>query len=348
MVETEGLKSARTQPSTARSARPVRRVRANRFVSGAVRWLRRLLITGLVLLAVLTVAAVVYNRASDDSLSVPPLDAHGHYVRTGTLTTHYEQWGTAGSPIVLVHGFLESGSTWAATAALLGRGHRVYALDIRGYGYTERVGPYTLDSDTAQLVAFLAALHLDARDNARPMLVGHSSGAAIVGNLARLHPALASQVVFMDGDGTPYGVGPAWVHRLIVDPYATAAIRLVTRSSGIAARAYRGTCGPGCPPFDAEQWLRPFRVPHAVKGLKAILSRQLIGLTYQQEAAITVPAAVMYGTADSEMTSAQAAQTATRLHTKRIVALVGAHHLGMISDPALVAARLSDLAANVG
>jgi pimeloyl-ACP methyl ester carboxylesterase len=307
--------------------------------------LRRLGYAAVALFLAITLAALVYDWASTDTLAVPALDAHGHYVHTGELTTHYEQWGNSGSPIVLVHGFLESGSTWAATGAALGRAHRVYALDIRGYGYTQRVGPYTLTSDTTQLQDFLQALQLDPAHDAAPLLVGHSSGAAIVGNLARLHPELVAGVVFMDGDGTPYGVGPSWIHRLLVDPYATAAIRLATRHSTIAAGAYRSTCGPGCPPFDAALWLRPFRVPHAVAALKAILDRQLIGLTYPEERAIRVPAAVVYGTEDPEMTPTQAADTAARLHTTRIVPLPGARHLGMLSHPEMLAAALDSLAA---
>ena len=112
---------------------------------------------------------------------------------------------------------------WDRVGPVLARdGYRVYALDVRGFGYTQRRGPYTLAGDVAQLSAFLSALHLDAAHGGTATLVGHSSGAAIVGALARAQPADVRGVVFLDGDGTPYGVGPAWVHHLVVDPYATA------------------------------------------------------------------------------------------------------------------------------
>jgi pimeloyl-ACP methyl ester carboxylesterase len=297
----------------------------------------------LTLLIVVTQTATAYDLLTGDTVAVPALDANGHYVRTGDLVTHYEQWGDHGSPVVLVHGFLESSSVWGDVGRLLAGTHRVYALDIRGYGYSERRGPYTLASDTEQLAAFLVAMRLDAANGAVPLLVGHSSGAAIVGNLARLHPQQAAGVVFMDGDGTPYGVGPGWVHRLFIDPYATALIRSITRHPQLAATIYHSTCGAGCPPFDAKAWLAPFRVPGAVAALKSILGKQLIGLTYAQELQIRVPAAVMYGTADSEMTPADARDTAVRLHTTRIIPIAGAHHLAMLSAPHEVSDGLASL-----
>lgn len=312
-------------------------------------WWRRALrwcATGVVVVVVaVTVAAYGYDLVSRGTVPLPALDANGHVVTAGGLTTHYEQWGTRGTPVVLVHGFAESAWVWRDVASrLASRGYRVYAIDVRGYGYTQRKGPYTLAGDTEQLRTFLVALRLDAADHAAPVLVGHSSGAAIVGDLARSHPASVAAVAFLDGDGTPYGVGPGWVHRLVVDPYATALIRLVTHHPSLAARAYRSACGARCPPFDASAWLRPMRVPGAEAALKDILRRPLIGMTYRQERQIHVPAAVIYGTRDSEMGAADAQATADRLHTHLVIALPGAPHLAMLAAPSATAAAIARVA----
>ena len=310
------------------------------------RLLGRVGIVAVSALVAVTVAAAAYDHLTGAGTArTPPLDAHGHLVRTGDVTTHYELWGRTGPPIVLVHGFLESAAVWGRVGPLLARdGFRVYALDVRGYGYTERRGPYDLDGDTAQLGAFLSALHLDAAHGSTPTLVGHSSGAAIVGNVALTDAGSARRVVFMDGDGTPYGVGPAWVHRLFVDPYATAMIRLGTRHPSLAERMYRSGCGAGCPPFDRDAWLTPFRGAQAESALKAILRQPLIGLTYAQEARIHTPAAVVYGARDPEMDAASARATAARLHTDVVVAVPGAAHLPMLSAPDAVTDELRRLA----
>ncbi len=305
------------------------------------RRLRRVVAAVAAPVVAVTVVAAAYDATSEGTVPAPPLGAHGHRVRTGDIESSYQQWGRTGPPIVLVHGFLESAAVWDRVGPVLaGDGYRVYALDVRGFGYTERRGPYTLAGDTAQLSAFLTALHLGAAGGDAAVLVGHSSGAAIVGALARAQAADVRGVVFLDGDGTPYGVGPAWVHRLVVDPYATAAVRLLTRHPWAAERAYRGACGPDCPPFDAATWLRPFRVPGAERALEAILRQPLIGLTYTQERQIHVPSAVIHGSQDPEMDTASARSTAARLHTDVVVAIPGAAHLPMLSAPGTVAAEV--------
>ena len=282
-----------------------------------------------------------YDLATNGTVPVPPLDSTGHYVTAGGLTTHYEQWGTQGTPIVLVHGVVESAWVWHLVGPMLAaQGHRVYAIDVRGYGYTQREGPYDLAGDTAQLQGFLTALHLDAAHHSLPVLVGHSSGAAIIADLALLHPDMAAEIVLMDGDGTPYGNGPSFIHGLFIDPYLTAAIRLFTRNPSLADLVYKAACGPDCPPFDAAAWLTPFRVPGAVSALKAILQQQLIGLTYAQEQQIRVPAAVVYGSSDPEMSQADAVSTAKVLRTSRLISIPGAYHLGMLSAPRLTVAAL--------
>ena len=296
--------------------------------------IRRALLGLLALLLTVPVASAAYDLSSSRTVASPALDAHGHVLRAGGLLTHFERWGRRGSPVVLVHGFVESAQVWSRVGPMLSRaGHRVYALDVRGFGYTQRRGPYTLAGDTAQLRAFLAAEHLDAAHHALPVLLGHSSGAAIVGDLARTDPTAVRRVVFMDGDGTPYGAGPAWVHRLLVDPFATTAIRLATRHTGLLREAYASACGRGCPPFRPTTWVRPFQVAGAEPALKQILQQPLIGLTYAQERRIRVPAAVVYGVHDPEMSAASARSTARRLHTRTVLPIPGSRHLAMLSDP---------------
>src|SRR5581483_6410280 len=157
----------------------------------------RWLVIVLVSLALLsTVLSFVYNAVTQGT--VPLTSGGGHFVRTGDVRTHYETWGTTGQPVILVHGFAESTFTWHLFGpALAALGYRVFAIDVRGFGYTERRPPYSLTADTTQLQQFIAAMHLDAADAPKPVLVGHSSGAAIIGNLARLHPSLTAGVVFV-------------------------------------------------------------------------------------------------------------------------------------------------------
>lgn len=54
---------------------------------------------------------------------------------------HYREWGdtnVTSPPVVLVHGLGGSHANWLAVAPLLGKTHRVYALDLPGFGLTPR------------------------------------------------------------------------------------------------------------------------------------------------------------------------------------------------------------------
>lgn len=172
------------------------------------RWLR--------LLGLVTLAAVIAPTGLSlvaNALTRPPryLDpGFGSYVQVGTSSVHYETWGTSGTPIVLVPGFLESTTAWSTVGPLLGEHHVVYALDLPGYGYTRYRGPMTLSAAAELVHGFTATLHLD-----KPTLVGHSLGAAVIGDVALAHPDDVGKVIFADGDGLKIDLGPRWARSLL-------------------------------------------------------------------------------------------------------------------------------------
>ncbi|MDQ2743935.1 MAG: alpha/beta hydrolase [Chloroflexota bacterium] len=311
-------------------ARQTRRRRVIRFAGWAVALV-------VVIAALLTGAAAGYDAATTGTrATIPPLDAHGHEVRTGDIVTRYETWGRRGPVIVLVPGFIESSFVWRRVGPLLGRQFRVFALDIRGFGYTTHRGPYTLAADTRQVAEFLHVLRLDAVHHAAPLLVGHSSGAAIVANVALRQPRLARGIVMLDGDGTSSGAGPAWMHALIVDPFFTAVLRFVLRHPFITRGVWSRVCGPRCPPFagnELQGWQRPLEVPGAEAALRAIVQAPLIGLAPALLERIHLPAAVMLGTRDPTISVARARASAGWLHTRIVVTVPQARHLPMISNP---------------
>src|SRR5437879_1985941 len=204
--------------------------------------------TAAVIIAVITAATVFsfgYNAATRRR-ATPPVGSSS--VQTGDISTRYRQWGENGTPIVLVHGFIESADTWQDVAVrLAAAGHRVYALDLDGFGYSQRVAPFDLDHQTSQLLEFIKALHLE-----RPIVVGHSSGAAIVAAATLRDPQAVGGLMFLDGDGLATGAGARTpLTNLLIDPYRTTLLRLVVRSDTLVQAVYRRACGPGCPKLDA-------------------------------------------------------------------------------------------------
>ena len=154
---------------------------------GLLRWGKRIGLAVLVLVAVVTVGAFAYDAASAGG--VPPQKLYaGPFVRVDGRLLAYRRWGTHGTPIVLIGGFVESSDVWRKVGPLLGRTHRVYALDLPPFGYSERKGPYTLPAWLDEIEGFDRALGI-----VRPTLVGHSLGAADVVGEALAAPACTAR-----------------------------------------------------------------------------------------------------------------------------------------------------------
>jgi pimeloyl-ACP methyl ester carboxylesterase len=66
------------------------------------------------------------------SASIPGITHHTAQVNGTTI--HYVFAGSAGSPILLVHGFPETWWTFHKLIPLLAVNHRVFAVDLRGFG----------------------------------------------------------------------------------------------------------------------------------------------------------------------------------------------------------------------
>jgi pimeloyl-ACP methyl ester carboxylesterase len=311
------------------------------------RWRRRLRRTAIAFVAVvalITGLCVIVNVFTGARAATP---AGLTFVRAADVPTRIRTWGSTGSPIVLVHGAAETADTWAPVAERLAAGHRVYALDLDGWGYSRRVAPYDLDHQTRQLLGLLDTLGLD-----RPVLVGHSSGAAVVAEAALRAPARIGGVMLLDGDALASGAGQrSFARYLIVPPYRTAVLRLALRSDALIRSLYGRQCGPRCPALDAagvDAWRRPLQVGGAEDGLWGMLDAGVPGLSTQRLsglAATGLPTAVVFGAQDGVFPSGTPQRTAQRVGAPPPLIIPNARHLTMISDPGPVAGAVEALVA---
>ncbi|HWG60449.1 MAG TPA: alpha/beta hydrolase [Streptosporangiaceae bacterium] len=294
------------------------------------------------LVAALTTASFAYNLATDGQVSRP---AGLRMVRAGGFDTRYRTWGTTGPAVVLVPGAFETADTFAALGAALGTGHRVFAIDLTGTGYSQPSAPFGASHLASQLRAFLTAEGLTGSQ--APVLVGHSSGAAVVGLAALGGRHVASGVVFLDGDATPLAV-PAFAGSLLINPYRTTILRLGLSSGWLIRRIYSSQCGPGCPPLTSagvESWRRPLQQPGFGSEISYVLSNGIPSMTGAQLArlrASPLPKRVIVGASDPQLSHAAAARAAARIGAPPPVTVPG-RHLTMISSPHQVAAAIGAL-----
>ena len=306
------------------------------------RWSRRLGLTVLAMVVLVTGFCWVYNAATAKRA---PLPGGLSFVATADTATRYRQWGTTGPAVVLVPGAAESADTWSRVGPLLATGHRVYALDPVGWGYTRRVGRPDLDHQARQLLAFLDALGL-----ARPVLVGHSSGAAVVAEATLRAPGRVGGLLLLDGDALATGAGQRNpVRYVVIDPYRTTFLRMATRTDALIRWVYDRQCGPRCPRLgaaDVDVWRRPFQVPGAEAGIWQMLDLGVPGLPVARVgllAAVAIPKRVVFGADDSVFSADTPAETAARIGAPAPTLIPAARHLTMISDPDQVAAAISSL-----
>lgn len=285
-----------------------------------------------------TLAAFAFDLATSGGDQPAASLYPGQFVRVDGTLVAYRAWGHAGSPIVLLGGAAEPSWVWRQVGPLLARpGHRVFALDLPPFGYSQRRGPYTLPRWLELLRGFEHRLHI-----VRPVLVGHSLGAAVAAAAGLAHPHDVAGVVLLDGDALAFGGHHGWLADLLVYPYYTALYRIITRSDWIVGRVLRNAWGPKPPPTDhatLAQFERPFRVEGTAAALKQLVASGIPGLTLTQLAHLRVPRTVIWGANDTVDPLTSGRTTAAALHT-RLQTVPRAGHLTMLAQARVTASRI--------
>ncbi len=111
---------------------------------------------------------------------------------------HYLEGG-AGSPVLLVHGLGSRASDWSGLIpSLVKSGHRVYAIDLLGYGDSDKPtdGNFSIAEESTLVEHFLIAEKLQQVD-----LAGWSMGGWISMVVATDMPERVSKLVLLDSAG---------------------------------------------------------------------------------------------------------------------------------------------------
>jgi pimeloyl-ACP methyl ester carboxylesterase len=308
------------------------------------RWLKRIGVALVVVFVALTLASVGYNAATDSEIKPTTALYPGPFARIGGRDIAYRTWGTSGTPIVLIGGFLIPSFVWNRAGSLLGRSHRVYALDLPPFGYSERRGPYTLRGWVDLVQQFAAHFRLH-----RPIVVGHSLGAAVAVGMALWHPSDTRAIVLLDGDALAGGGGPGWATDLLVSPWYTSVYRLVTSSDWIVRRALKSAFGKNVPRLDGESlepWERPFKVQGTAAAFRSLLRYGIQGFHLSDLSRVRTPTTVIWG-ADDTVDSVAAGRASAKSLRAPFRLVPDAGHLSMIAAPIEVARAIDRFASSL-
>lgn len=128
------------------------------------------------------------------------VDTEQRLAQVGSLTVHYEVAGE-GSAVVLIHGLSGSGRWWAYNVPVLAQRHRVYNVDLIGFGRS-RGQRLVLREAAGWLTEWLHVAGI-----AQAHLVGHSMGGYIATEVAATTPEVVRRLVLVDALILPMGPG---------------------------------------------------------------------------------------------------------------------------------------------
>ena len=144
-------------------------------------------------LAVLVLSPVIAFAA--DPPGIPDGWSDGYVNANGIRIHYYHAVPAPQKPvIVMVHGVTDIGLSWTTLTWKLQDSYDIYMLDARGHGLSD---PFTSTDDGETLlkdiVGFVKAMNIN-----KPILMGHSMGAASVMRVGAAYPDLAQAIIMLD------------------------------------------------------------------------------------------------------------------------------------------------------
>jgi pimeloyl-ACP methyl ester carboxylesterase len=187
---------------------------------------------------------------------IPTGWSDGYVYANGIRIHYYRATPAPGKPaMVMVHGVTDIGLSWTTLTEKLQGSYDIYMLDARAHGLSDPFTP-TDDGNTLvkDVVEFVRTMKLD-----KPILMGHSLGAATVMRIGAEYPDLAKAVIMLDPGLRRMGPRPA------TPPATAAATPVARRDTATAATA------PAAP---APQPTAPDRLSVSMRGTPETLVAQ--------------------------------------------------------------------------
>lgn len=97
------------------------------------------------------------------------------YVKVGEIKTRFWALGDEGKTVIMIHGISGSVENWSLNINALAQHHRVYAIDLAGFGHSDQPPvPFTFSYGAQFVNDFMEVQHID-----RASLIGNSMGGGV-------------------------------------------------------------------------------------------------------------------------------------------------------------------------
>ena len=232
-----------------------------------------------------------------------------------------------GPDMLLLHGAGGSAHSWRDLLLPLARNYRVIAIDLPGHGFSrlgtrKRSGLVPMSEDIATLLARLGA--------APAVIVGHSAGAAVALQLARILDPAPKAIVSINGalenfPGLTGVVFPLAAKALAYNPL-TGPVVAATMTRRAAKRLIDGT-GSHLTAEGVSLYHRLFCDRHHVAGTLAMMEQWSLDPLLAAMPSITVPALFLVGSGDRTVSPVASLGAARRVADGTVREFIGGGHL---------------------
>ena len=169
-------------------------------------WLKRILVGIAAVFVALCVLPYLYPVSHYEPHLKPPHE-NGTFRKVEGVSVYSRLWEPAcvvSGNVLRVHGFGSSTYAWQKIVpSLLAAGYRVVAVDVPGFGYSEKkiTWPYSHERNAELIWALVDQIGKERGVSERVAwaLVGHSMGGEVVVRMANKRPGQTRQVVLADG-----------------------------------------------------------------------------------------------------------------------------------------------------
>lgn len=279
-----------------------------------------------------------------------------HFAEVNGTRLHYVSAGIGGSPVLLVHGFPETWWTFRKLIPLLAASHRVFAVDLRGFGDSEN-GPETYSSATFSEDLHLLIEHLGVG----PVhLTGQDISGATVFRLASTHPEQLLSFTAIEMGLPGFGLerladvthGGAWHIGVLAAPGIPALLLAGREREFLRQYAFpaMSVVADAVTDTDIDEFVRSYSRPDGWRGATGLYASMLREgedvRTLAERRSLTMPLSAIDTRGDrfTFNTLSQAAGAETRVNS---VVLNGVGHYVALEAPDQLATALLDFFASV-
>ncbi|MCX5902646.1 MAG: alpha/beta fold hydrolase [Proteobacteria bacterium] len=288
------------------------------------------------LLLVLYLGLVVVAFLPQETIPVSQLAGpQDKFITVNGQTIHYLQQGI-GKPLILVHGFAGSTYTWRKLIPLLADRYTVYALDLLGFGLSDKPedGNYDLEAQGKLVIGFMDALHLPSAT-----LAGHSMGGVVVGYAALDAPAKVDALILVSPGF--YGKGAPSFLRYLFFPLDRVMARKFYKKAVRAASLSRSFYNKSLVTDELiDAYLLPTKTPHAADALARMMSstRTYEGLAEK----IATPSLLVWGDHDTNNLPQDGDRLKKEIKQSRLVTIKECGHYVQEEKPEELARAIKD------